>query len=209
VAVTAAAVSPPVDHVTAGHLSAHMIQHVVLIGAAAPLLALAAPGAPRRLGLGALAAAVTALTAAVLAWHTPAAFDAAERHPPLHAVEHLVLLGAATAVWWVAIRGAGPAGWGPGALAVFVASLPMTVLGLGMMLATTPWYAGYPDLGDQQLAGVVMWSGSGLLALVGAIALGVAWIDAVSRDRDPDRPAPRPQPRPPAPAAAGPGTPAT
>ena len=34
----------------------------------------------------------------------------------------------------------------------------MTVLGVGMVLAGTPWYELHRDLADQQVAGVVMWS---------------------------------------------------
>jgi cytochrome c oxidase assembly factor CtaG len=179
VGIALVAVSPPVDAVTEHHLSAHMVQHVVLIGLVAPLLALGAPAAPgsRRLPPGpALAGAVALQTFVLLAWHAPAAFEAAERSALLHPVEHLTLVGSAALLWWVAIKGGGPAGWGPGALAVFLASFPMTALGLGMVLSRTPWYGTYPDVADQQLAGVVMWSGGGLLALVGFLALGVAWV---------------------------------
>lgn len=155
-----------------------MAQHMVLIGVAAPLFALGAPAPRRRMRPGpSLVVAVLVQTTVLLAWHAPAAFDAAERWPVLHAVEHLSLLATAAALWWVAIRAGGPTGWGPGALAVFVASFPMTALGLGMMLAQTPWYARHPEVDDQQLAGVVMWSGGGALALVGFLALGLAWVN--------------------------------
>ena len=43
VAVAAAALSPPVHDAATAHLSVHMIQHLVLILVAAPLVALGAP----------------------------------------------------------------------------------------------------------------------------------------------------------------------
>jgi putative membrane protein len=184
VVLAGALVSPPMDGATADHLSLHMVQHVVLVGLVAPLLALGAPSPPRRLAaLPTLAVALLVQATALLAWHVPAAFDAAERTAPLHAAEHLSLLAGSALLWWVAVRGAGPAGWGPGALALFLASFPMTALGFGMMLSRTTWYATYDDVADQQLAGVVMWSGGGLLALVGVVALGVAWVHHAAPDR--------------------------
>jgi cytochrome c oxidase assembly factor CtaG len=59
---------------------------------------------------------------------------------------------------------------------VFVALMPMTVLGVGMVLAGTPWYELHRDLADQQVAGVVMWAGGSLLALAGVLTLGAAWV---------------------------------
>jgi putative membrane protein len=172
-----AAVSPPVTDAATRHLSVHMIQHVVLVGVCAPLLALGARAPRRPIPLGpTLAATLILQTIALITWHLPAPFDAAERSHPLHAAEHLTLVLSAAALWWTAIRAGGPAGWGAGALAVFLGSFPMTTLGLGLMLARTPWYTTYPDRDDQQLAGVVMWSGGGTLALVGVVALGVGWV---------------------------------
>jgi cytochrome c oxidase assembly factor CtaG len=174
--VAAAIVAPPTEGWATGSLTAHMSQHVLLIGLAAPLLALGAPAPRSPRGLWLLAVAVLAHTGVVLGWHVPALFDAAEAHDPLHALEHVSLLGAATLLWWSAARAGGPEGWGLGALAVFVTSLPMTVLGLGLLLARTPWYAAHRDLADQQLAGVVMWAGGGMLALAGVLGLGAAWV---------------------------------
>jgi putative membrane protein len=183
-AVALAVVAPPTEAWTTGSLTAHMTQHVLLIGLAAPLLAVGAPAPGRRRGAGLLAAAVVVQTAVVLGWHAPALFDVAEAHAPLHALEHLCLLGAATLLWWAAARAGGPEGWGPGALAVFVALVPMTVLGLGMVLSRSPWYALHRDVADQQVAGVVMWAGGGILALAGSLALGAAWVGRAARLAD-------------------------
>lgn len=174
--VAVALVAPPVEAWGRDSLTAHMSQHVLLLGLAAPLVAVGAPGPRRRWGAALVGAAVVVHTVVVLGWHAPALFDAAEAHAPVHAVEHLSLLAAGTLLWWAAARAGGPEGWGPGAMAVFVALLPMTVLGLGLVLARSPWYALHRDLADQQVAGVVMWAGGGTLALIGALALGAAWV---------------------------------
>ena len=101
-------------------LSAHMLQHV-LIGDAAPLflvLAVRGPLAffllPPRV-LRPLAASVLVRAAlafllrplvsfslwaiAILAWHVPAAYDAALAHPAVHVLEHLSFVIAGTLVW--------------------------------------------------------------------------------------------------------------
>lgn len=212
VVVAALALSPPVEGRVGESLAAHMTQHVVLVGLVAPLLALGSPSATRRRGAGVLAAGALAQTAFVLGWHAPPLFDAAEDVAVVHAAEHLCLTGGAWLLWWAAARAGGPPGWGPGALTVFLALLPLTVLGVGMTFARTPWYDAHRDVSDQQLGGVVMWAGGGLLALAGALALGVAWVahgasegpsegasDAAHRPPVPDAPAVRPRGRPAAP----------
>jgi hypothetical protein len=46
-------------------------------------------------------------------------------------------------------------------------------------LAARPWYAPYPDLGDQQLAGVVMWAFGGAVYVVGAFVVLLRALAAV------------------------------
>ena len=113
---------------------------------------------------------------AIWFWHTPYFYMLAVENPWWHLVEHACFLAAGWVLWWTAARAGGPAGWGPGALAVFVSLFPLTVLGFGLLFSRTTWYARHHDLVDQQVGGVVMWAGGGLLALVGAVALAVAWI---------------------------------
>lgn len=174
----AVVVSPPTEAWVHASFTAHMTQHTLLIGVVAPLLALGSPAPTRTLGPGWLAAAVLLHTVLVLGWHAPPLFDAAEHVSVLHAGEHLCFVAGSWALWWVAARAGGPAGWGPGALAVFVSLLPLTVLGVGLLFSSTTWYDHHDDLVDQQIGGVVMWAGGGAFALVGAVVLGVAWIGA-------------------------------
>jgi len=105
--------------------AAHMIQHLLLIMVAAPLVLLgnplplvlwgAPPGLRRALATtlrpGArLRAALSLLTWAPVAgtvyvvtlwgWHVPLVYDAAVEHEALHAVEHALFFAAATLFWW-------------------------------------------------------------------------------------------------------------
>ena len=180
-----ATVSPPAEARAEGSLTAHMVQHVVLLVIAAPLLA-----AGRRHHEGAAPLAPPAIFGAALlhaglmaAWHVPVAFDAAERTVAVHVVEHISLLGTAVVFWWAVGLGSRP----PhrlSVLAIFASSMAGVALGAAMTLAATPWYAHHRTLSDQQVAGVVMWAFAGLAYLGLGILLFV-------RSLGGDEPAPR------------------
>lgn len=171
-------VSPPTEAWVHESLTAHMVQHTVLIGIVGPLVALGSPAPARHFGSGWLAAAVVAHTVVILGWHAPPLFDAAEQARALHILEHLCFFAAAWFLWWVAARAGGSTGWGSGGLAVFVSIFPLTVLGVGLMLSRTTWYEHHDELVDQQIGGAVMWGAAGSLAVTGAVALCVAWVGA-------------------------------
>ncbi len=183
--VTLAAVSPPAEARAEASLTAHMVQHVVLMVVAAPILA-----AGRSPAAGAAALAPWALFGAaalhaglMVAWHLPSAFDAAERTVGVHVLEHFSLLGPAVLFWWAVGLGSRP----PhrlSVLAIFAASMAGVGLGAAMTLAVTPWYAHHRTLSDQQVAGVVMWAFAGLVYLGLGILLFV-------RSLGDDEPGPR------------------
>ncbi len=210
-AALAVALLPPLS-VRAHHgLVAHMVQHVLLLVVGAPLLA---GGAPLPALLWALparvrergfavwrrllrsrgrrwpvwAAATLVVTSVVMVgWHTPAAYDAANRHDALHALEHLSFVATATAFWWaVGLGSSRPHGGAVGV--VFVAALPGTALGAALTLAGRTWYAAYPSLADQQLAGVVMWGFAGLAYVLAAAVIFGLWLRSLER-ATPGRPA--------------------
>lgn len=205
--LAAVALGPPLDAAAHRHLAAHMAQHVLLIGIAAPLLALGAPipalvwalpsrWRPRAQGMWraalrtqsgdrwlAWAAGAVVLQAVVtLGWHAPAVYDAALHNAPLHALEHASFLGTATLFWWTVVGAGRVSRHGAGVLATFVAALPGTVLGLGMTIATTPWYAAYVTgsraaaVEDQQVAGALMWGVGGAVSVVAGVSLFFAWL---------------------------------
>jgi putative membrane protein len=196
-----AAVAPPMHEAAETSLAAHMVQHLVLILAAAPLLALGRPvalalrGLPRRsrravarrghrLGVTAAlpALAVGAWIAHVVvlwAWHAPRPYDWAIASPAGHALEHLSLIVTAYAFWAAALN---PRILGPGgaALYLFAGAAQGTALGALLVLADTPWYPGYAasagawgltPLQEQQLAGLIMWIPGGLVYAGAALAI--------------------------------------
>ena len=152
-----------------GHVlfSAHMVQHLLLLLVAPPLLVMAAPvhvsvwALPRRWrhwlgrwwqatdGLRALVrqalrpASVWVASAIVLwSWHLPRAYDAAVRHETIHALEHASFLCTGFAFWWLLFRHPGRRmDRGLGILYVFTAGLQCGLLGALLTLSRSPWYA--------------------------------------------------------------------
>ena len=188
-----------------GSLTAHMVQHVLLLVVAAPLLASGAPlptmlwALPRRwreraLGLWRavlrshvrswalwVGAALVVQSVVMLGWHAPSLYEAAVREDLLHALQHAGYIVTATVFWWAV--GLGSRRRHGGAVPVlFAAALPGTVLGAGLTLAGAPWYGGYPSLADQQLAGVVMWGFAGLAYVLAAACLFGLWLAGLERE---------------------------
>lgn len=165
---TGVALSPPVDGAADRSLTAHMVQHLLLMTVAAPLLVVgepipplvwALPGRLRRRAarwtrainrsamggrwyLWAVVALVTS-TAAMWVWHVPAFYDAALSNAMLHGLEHASLLGTSALLWWVAAGARRRSSYGPGVLVVFLTTLPATALGAGLALTGHPWYQWY------------------------------------------------------------------
>lgn len=211
VAALGVAVAGPLEVQAHHSLAAHMTQHVVLLMVAAPLLVAgrtvpavlsALPARLRRpalagwrrvvrshAGLGWMAwtaGAIVAQTAAMWVWHLPGPFEAALRDPLLHGCEHVSLLGTAMVFWWAV--GAGRRDrLGAAVLAVFIAALPGTGLGAALTLANHPWYPSYAarGLGDQQLAGVVMWAVGGFVYVIAAAVLFARWMAGIEASMPP------------------------
>ena len=93
--------------------------------------------------------------------------------------------------WWGMVHGRyGRAGYGVGVLYVFLTALHSTVLGALLTVAPNPWYGAYARathgphtdaLGDQQLAGLIMWVPSGVIFIVVGLALFAAWLGEAER----------------------------
>jgi putative membrane protein len=160
----------PLDALSGSLASAHMVQHLLLLLVAAPLLALSAPssailrGSPlvlrrasgrwrRRLGLthgnlGALRhpAAVWLLSVGVIwFWHAAAPYDATLDNQLLHVLEHASFLVTAVLFWQVVVgvRGAARVSGGLGVLLVFAMAMQSVFLSVLLTFARTPWYSGY------------------------------------------------------------------
>ncbi len=168
-------------------LSAHMAQHLLLMVVVAPLAVLAWPLRPVPAwarGATFAAVAVALQTVALVAWHLPGPYEAAQAHAPLHVLEHATLLVTAAAAWWVILTRTG-ASIGVRFATCVASAAPMMLLGALMTLAPEPWYSSYANahgslspLADQQTAGALMWGPAGI-----AYVIAAAWLVAsVIRD---------------------------
>jgi putative membrane protein len=155
----------PLGRLMESRLATHMLEHMVLIVIAAPLLAMGAcgqavwVGLPRRVRAplarwlhrpapGALRDALLlppvawATHVAVLwTWHLPAAYDAALRSPVLHALEHALFLGTAWLFWWhIAAPSRRRLSPPLATLYLTAAALPGAALGAVLTFAPAPLY---------------------------------------------------------------------
>jgi putative membrane protein len=183
----------PLDLLADGYLlSAHMLQHLLLLAAVPPLLLLGIPGwvwravvatppgdlAERLLGRPIVAFTFYAVTIAV--WHLPPCYDAALNDERVHIVEHLCFLFAATMFWWVALAPL-PERDRPGPLGrvlyLFAAGIPNTVVAAALTFAPRPLYAPYVAPTDPYGYLALIRQGWGLTALADQQLAGVLmWI---------------------------------
>jgi putative membrane protein len=165
-AVLAMALLSPLEPLADQLLSAHMVQHLLLILVAAPLLVLGSPaavflwalprrgrrtitrgwsacGGPRLVKAAANPALVWILFSGTFVfWHTPGPFRWSIQNELAHAFEHLSFVATASAFWFVVLAPADRRRLGYGssipyvASAAFVSGLP----GALMILAPRPLY---------------------------------------------------------------------
>jgi putative membrane protein len=168
------ALSPPVDARADATLAAHMVQHVVMTMAAAPLLA-AGVRLPR---VHPLVAWVVFAATGWLVHFTPL-FETATENLPAHVFEHAVLLGGAV-LFWAQVVGREATMSHPLRLLYLVVAMPQNTF-LALAIFSTkrvlyPHYAGGSDpLGDQRLAGGIMWVAGDLVLLVAVLVVAASW----------------------------------
>jgi putative membrane protein len=150
----------PIDHLSDEFLlSAHMVQHLLLLLAAPPLWLLGIPpdwfanvslkgwpgGLWRRLTR--TVAAFLIFNAVLWAWHIPALYDAALLNESVHIFEHLTFLAAAVIGWWPVLGclpAAAPRSSYPAQIFyLFAMMLSSTALGAYISLARSPIYPFY------------------------------------------------------------------
>jgi putative membrane protein len=161
--------------------SAHMVQHLVLTLVAPPMLVMGTPGwmlrpALRWRGVGPVARWVTAAPHAFLifnvvltVWHLPPMYGLAMAHHPVHIVQHLCFMVAATLMWWPVLSPLPelPRLSYPGQmLYLFLMSIPMSLVAVwigyaGELLypayASAPRLWGITPLQDQLIGSLIMW----------------------------------------------------
>jgi len=213
-ALTTSGLVGPVDTLSEDLLSAHMVQHLLIADLAAPLMLLGIrtpvlqnllpPVILRPLArekwirviLRTLRKPLVAIPAFVLllyTWHFSFAFDAAMRHPGIHAAQHLCFVLGAALVWWPVLepdkahlRGEL---WKAGH--VLSARMLGMMIAMAFILTPTALYAsvygagdrhGMSAVADQRLAGGLMFS-LDILTVIAVLSY-FFWKAAADYDRD-------------------------
>ncbi|MGH2971580.1 MAG: cytochrome c oxidase assembly protein [Gaiellaceae bacterium] len=207
IATVILALDTPIDAYADKLFWVHMIQHVLLLTVAPPLLVLGRPwprlwqpmpvpirrAAARAFVVGAPLAhplvALALLAATMGAWHVPALYDETLRNNLVHQLEHLnfVLVGI---LFWAPVLGAPPLrarlDGARRCLYLVLAIIPGWILAIVLAFAQTPLYSyvgygrrpgGISALSDQQLAAGVMWVPGSLVYLVAACWALYMWLD--------------------------------
>jgi putative membrane protein len=185
------AVASPVAHLGHRLLTGHMVQHLLLMVVAAPLLSIAS-GSKALLGRG-LPAAFCWLAGSltVMFWHVPAVLALTLRSQYWHAIEQLSFFIAGILFWTPAIatprRGAG---WSV-PVYLFLATLPCDALSAYLVFCDHIVYPSYGSRGqwfrlspleDQALAGALMWVVVTFAYLIPALVLSARLLSGEQRD---------------------------
>jgi len=217
--VFVAALSQPLDDISDYYLlTAHMIQHMLLMFAVVPLLLIGTPSwliskilSPRLLNRvwAAITQPIPAFIIAnviIIGWHFPVAYDAALQHQPIHIMQHNSFLLAATISWWPVL---GPMLPGQKRLTpllqclyLFALSLPSGILGAFITLSSPDSYKSYvgaPEIWginrstDHEIAGLLMWVLAGMIYLTMITTIFFRWSSSEeAKDNAPARRLPAP-----------------
>ena len=199
----------PIDALGDDYLfSAHMIQHLLLVLVAAPLLLL---GISRTLAEQLLEHPWIARLERILSrppvawllgigtlwvWHLPVLYNATLASEQIHIAEHLSFLVTGVIFWWPVVAPLDDHRLrpGPAIIYVFSAMVANTILGIILTFVPVGLYPHYlhpeDELGalslirhgwglsaaaDQQLGGLIMWVGGGLVFLAAILGILRRW----------------------------------
>jgi putative membrane protein len=183
-------------------LTFHMLQHLVLMTVAAPLILLGLHGnVPRRAhSFGRFLTHPVfcwlASTVTVIGWHVPALFALGMRSERWHLAEHACFFVAGLLFWWpVAQPWPSRAAWPRWSvpLYLFLATLPCDALSAFLTFCDRVVYPHYlyaqrhfniSPLGDQEIAGALMWFWVTFAYLAPAVAVTIRML---SPQRDTSR----------------------
>lgn len=125
-------------------------------------------------------------------WHLPVLYEAALADSTIHLLEHACFFTAAALFWWVLFKPSTrkQVQYGINILYLFTTAVQSGALGALLTFAQFPLYKRYAQssaaasltpLGDQQLAGLIMWLPGGVLFVLLASAYFIAWLNAVEQ----------------------------
>ena len=163
----AAALVSPLHSLGEALFSAHMVQHEILMLAAAPMLVLSRPlaalvwGLPfswrRTAGKWAKAGLIRSIwrcltnqvfawclhAAALWIWHAPSLFQSTLSSEWAHAAQHASFLFTALLFWWSLFYARGRSGYGAATLYLFTTAVHTSILGSLLTFANSIWYPIY------------------------------------------------------------------
>ncbi len=167
------AIASPLDGFADVLLSAHMMEHLLLMSVVPPLLLLGLPVVPllrglpealrrhvvgpllcvpalRRFGRWLVTPVIAwaAMNVTFIAWHVPTAFDFALRNEGWHAIEHLCFLSTSILFWWRIVQ-PWPAGTNRNSWSILIylvsADVVNTLLAAFLAFCNRPVYGYYTD----------------------------------------------------------------
>jgi cytochrome c oxidase assembly factor CtaG len=175
---------------------AHMLQHVLLLVVAPPLLLLgrpfatsgrAVPLAVRRPLARALvpwfkplrsppaaSLALALFTANMAVWHVPALFDTTLRSTAVHELEHALFLVTGLYLWSFLVGSR--LGRPVRALYASLAMIACWLLALTLGIASSSFYTGY-SVGDQHLAAGIMWVPGSIPFVLAVVLYAYRWLE--------------------------------
>ena len=190
VIVVLVAVLSPLEAESARYFWVHMVQHMLMILVAGPLIAGSKVVTVRPPLLRSIVVVWGLHAAALWAWHMPALYDAGMRNDALHMLEHASFLVTAVLFWNVVFDARVDRFKRLGL--VFGTMLQSGALGAVIAFASTSLYewhvvntpGDYGVLASQQLAGAIMWIPPGVVYLgimVGLLARALSALDAAEQ----------------------------
>lgn len=192
----------PLDTLAGALFSVHMVQHLVLMLLAAPLLAFSQPvpvlvwalpaswrrglaGRWRSAGLSSIWHAISnplviwVLNVVVLwAWHVPALYQAALGSEAVHRLQHTSFLIAALLFWW-AVADFARRGLRHGAAIMYIFTTMMHGMALGVIIATSRVLL-YPAYSNQRAFGLTPLEDQQLAGLIMWMPPGLVYLAATA-----------------------------
>jgi cytochrome c oxidase assembly factor CtaG len=160
------AVASPAAHLDHHLLTGHMVQHLLLMVIAAPLILLGVPLPQSMHWRPYLAFCWLAGSLTVIFWHVPPIFMLTLRSPSWHQLEHASFFMAGIVFWWPVVQSRfGTRSWSI-PIYLFLATLPCDALSAFLAFCDHVVYRPYASshrvfgllpIEDQALAGALMW----------------------------------------------------
>ena len=171
-------------------LTVHMIQHLLLMTVASPLILFAVPLAVSRRWQPKPVLCWTVATLTLVGWHVPVMLTMAMQSDVLHAVQLSSFLVAGLLFWWPLVFTEPQ--WST-VLYLFLATLPCDALAGFLMFSdrvaypvyfSMPRHFGLTVLEDQQCAAALMWTCVTLIYLVPAAIVSTRMLSPRSAEAD-------------------------